>query len=111
MDLDLIVKLIGSLAVVIGLLLATLYIMKRQGFAVNDAVHIQTSVSVGPKERIMLVKCGQEQILVGVTSSNIRTLHILESEVQPSSEVNLQMEASAIPIQVIAGEKEMVRKS
>lgn len=80
LDLDLIVKLIGSLAVVIALLLATLYVMKRQGFAVNETVHIETSVSVGPKERIMLVNCGQKQILVGVTISNIRTLHVFETE-------------------------------
>lgn len=80
MNLDFIAKLIGSLALVIGLMLVTLYVMKRQGFSVNGFVQVENSVNVGPKERIMLVKCGNEQILIGVTSTNIRTLHVLDSD-------------------------------
>ena len=40
------------------------------------------ALSVGQRERILLLQVGKEQIVVGVTSSKITTLHQLEEPVQ-----------------------------
>lgn len=90
MDLDLIIKLIGSLALVVGLLLATLFLLKRQGLVSSDSVQVESSVSVGPKERILLIRCGEQQILVGATTANIRTLHVLGTEASAGADSSEQ---------------------
>jgi flagellar protein FliO/FliZ len=45
------------------------------------------ALSVGQRERILLLQVGQEQILVGVTSNKITTLHQLEEPVQVKDNV------------------------
>ncbi len=45
------------------------------------------ALSVGQRERILLLQVGQEQIVVGVTSNKITTLHQLEEPVQVKDNV------------------------
>lgn len=84
-----IAKLVGSMVLVIGLLLVTLYVMKalmkHKKFSIAGHIQIENTLSVGPKERIVLLKCGTEQILIGVTSTNIRTLHVLDADARDKS--------------------------
>lgn len=84
MDYGYIVKILGSLILVILMIVTMLYLMKRfsfKGSVIQGNVRILSALSIGPRERIMLIQAGEEQILVGSTPSSIRPLHVLKENV------------------------------
>jgi len=68
------------LLLIVGLLFALAWVLKRSGL-VNSSfqghIKIIGGVSVGPRERIVLLQVGNEQIVVGVTAVEINLLHML----------------------------------
>jgi flagellar protein FliO/FliZ len=84
------------LLLIVGLLFALTWLLKRSGIIQNSAqghLKIIGGLSVGPRERIVLLQVGQEQILVGVTAAEISLLHMLTEPVviaenQPLSHVS-----------------------
>ncbi|VAW46653.1 hypothetical protein MNBD_GAMMA03-1159 [hydrothermal vent metagenome] len=52
------------------------------------------ALSVGQRERIILLQVGQEQILVGVTSNKITTLHQLEEPIQVKDSIPISSQFS-----------------
>lgn len=85
MDYGYIVKILGSLVLVILMIVAMLYLMKRfsfKGSVIQGNVRILSALNIGPRERIMLIQAGEEQILVGSTPSSIRPLHVLRENVE-----------------------------
>jgi flagellar protein FliO/FliZ len=78
----------GQVLLVLGLVIALLFLLtwflKRSGLAhqaANGHLKVLGGVSVGPRERVLLLQVGQEQILVGVTSAEITLLHMLSHPV------------------------------
>lgn len=72
------------LVLIIALLFLLTWFLKRSGLAhqaANGHLKVLGGVSVGPKERVLLLQVGQEQILVGVTSAEITLLHMLSQPV------------------------------
>lgn len=73
-----------GLAVVLVLIFGCAWLMRRvngiQG-AKNSAMQIISVISVGQRERILLLEVGEQQILVGVTAQNVRTLHVFDEPV------------------------------
>lgn len=75
---------------VIALIFLLSWLLKRlklvPGVAVSN-FKILSVLAVGQKEKIILVKAGDEQLLVGVTAQNISLIHKLEKplELQESS--------------------------
>ncbi len=51
----------------------------------NDALTIVASLSLGNRERIVLLQVGEEQIMLGVTPGKIETLHVLAKPLDISS--------------------------
>lgn len=78
--------LIG-LVVIIGLLLVTLAALKRWGGQFGGVgttgMKIISGLSVGTRERILLIEVGDTWLVVGVTASQIRTLHTLPKNSLP----------------------------
>lgn len=80
----------GSLLVVVGLILALGWAVRRfTGLAGNrnGLLKIRAVLPVGARERIVLVEAGGKQLLVGITAQTINTLHVFEQplvEVQPA---------------------------
>ena len=46
------------------------------GSPVNDRIQVLSERAVGPKERCLLVRVGDTDILVGVASGSVNTLHV-----------------------------------
>ena len=46
-----------------------------------DIINIIASQALGPKERLLLIEVGGQQLLVGLTSSQLSTLHTFEDPV------------------------------
>lgn len=78
--------LIG-LIVIIALLLVTLAALKRWGGQFGGVsttgMKVVSGLSVGTRERILLVEVGDTWLVVGVTASQIRTLHTLPKNSLP----------------------------
>ncbi len=74
-----------SLVLVLLIIFLAAWILRRYsrfpGVA-DGNLKVIGALSVGQRERILLLQVGQEQIVVGVTSNKITTLHQLEEPVQ-----------------------------
>ncbi|QCU90442.1 flagellar biosynthetic protein FliO [Thiomicrorhabdus sediminis] len=74
-----------SLLLVLLIIFISAWLLRRYGRFPGVAqgnMKVLGALSVGQRERIMLIQVGKEQIVVGVTSSRISTLHQLEEPVE-----------------------------
>lgn len=74
----------ASLLVVIGtiVVLGWLYARNRAvGGGHGDAINIVASRALGSRERLLIVEVAGVQLLVGLTSSDVRTLHVFDAPV------------------------------
>lgn len=77
------------LILIIALLFSLTWFLKRSGLAhqaANGHLKVLGGVSVGPRERVLLLQVGQDQILVGVTSAEITLLHMLSQPISVDDE-------------------------
>ncbi len=44
----------------------------------GEVIHVLATQPLGPKERVLLVEVAGQQLILGMTSSQIQTLHVLE---------------------------------
>lgn len=73
-------RMVAGLAVVLGLLGATAWVSRRfraASGARGGLVEIVTGLSLGNRERVVLLKVGGDQVLVGISPSGLRTLHVI----------------------------------
>ena len=66
------------------------------------------ALSVGQRERILLLQVGQEQIVVGVTSNKITTLHQLEEPVQVKDNVSMGSQFSKRLQEALSSKKDVL---
>ena len=90
-----IVSIFLSLLLVVGIVFMLAFIMRR--FNVTHAgsgqLKVVASMMAGTKERVVVIKVGDEQHLIGITSANINHLAKLEQPLQeaaPSPGVNFK---------------------
>ena len=69
-----------ALLLVVGLIALLAWAARRmRGFGiggVRDRIQVLSDRAVGPKERCLLVRVGETDILLGVAAGSVRTLHI-----------------------------------
>jgi len=83
-----------GLLLVLAIIAFLVWLLRKTGqfqTASNREVHIISSIALGTRERAVLLQVGKQQILVGVTSQNVQTLHVLE---EPISTDNKQSSSS-----------------
>ena len=75
-------QMVLGLAVVIGLLLATLWLIKRLSMprGATAGLKVLGAVAVGQRERVVLVEIAGQVLVLGVTPGSVRTLHTLPLE-------------------------------
>lgn len=82
-----------SFALVIGLLLAMLWALRKlqngQGFIKrpHQRLSILESLSVAPRQKIALVRMDDQDILVGITAQSITVLHTTLAKPAPPESV------------------------
>ncbi len=80
------VKIIGSVVLVVGLLYAAMYAVKRFGPGLRlggireNAISVMHKRHIAPKKAIYILKIGQRSMVVGVTDSQINHLADLTEE-------------------------------
>jgi flagellar protein FliO/FliZ len=82
---NLLQMILGLIAVLI-LIVALAWVMRRMGGMTGTAagsLRILGGLSMGTRERIVLVQVGEQQLLLGVAPGRVQTLHVLEHPIQP----------------------------
>lgn len=77
-------QLLLGLALVIVLIFALAWVARRvQNITPKGGkvIQIVASQALGPKDRLLLVQVGEEQVLLGLTAGRITPLHVLKEPV------------------------------
>lgn len=87
-------QILVSLLLVLLIIFVSAWILKRYGRitgSIDGHLRVLGTLGVGQRERILLLQVGEEQLLVGVTTSQISMLHKLEVpiEVEHNSGVSI----------------------
>ncbi|HEY9199644.1 MAG TPA: flagellar biosynthetic protein FliO [Gammaproteobacteria bacterium] len=78
-------KLGLGLFVVIALIVALSWAMRRMGGLAGTtagSLRILGGLSMGTRERVVLIQVGDTQLLLGVAPGRVQTLHVLEQPIQ-----------------------------
>lgn len=79
-----VVRVIIALVVIIMLIIGLAWGVRRYsgvGSAVSGQMRVLGSLPVGNRERVVLVKVGEEQILLGVAPGRVQALHVLDKPI------------------------------
>lgn len=82
-------QLVLGLLLVIGLIFLLAWVVRRiqQNIPVSgsqQAISLLASQALGPRDRLLLVQVGKEQILLGLTPGTIVPLHVLQEPIEVS---------------------------
>ncbi|MCW9024337.1 MAG: flagellar biosynthetic protein FliO [Gammaproteobacteria bacterium] len=78
------VQMILGLLFIVALIFAVAWMMKRLGRfqnAMGGSMHMLGGLSLGQRERAVLIQVGKTQLLLGVAPGNVRTLHVFDEPV------------------------------
>lgn len=73
-------QLLAGLALVLGLIFASLWLLKRLSSprgATAGLLRVVAGTAVGPRERVVLVEIGDEWLILGVAPGSVSALHRL----------------------------------
>lgn len=80
-----------SFALVIGLLLALLYALKKLQRAnpfvkgQHQRLHIVETLSVGPRQKIAIIRCDQQEFVVGISPQGIQSIGSVNSPTESTA--------------------------
>ncbi|OQX31299.1 MAG: flagellar biosynthetic protein FliO [Candidatus Sedimenticola endophacoides] len=80
-DAGVVVEMLIGLALVVGLILALGWLVRRFGSLPGGGkgvVKVLGGVSLGARERVVLLEVEKTRLLVGVAPGRVQTLHVLE---------------------------------
>ncbi|AXS82417.1 MULTISPECIES: flagellar biosynthetic protein FliO [Marinobacter] len=86
-----IVSLGLGLVAVIAVIYGCAWIIRRMNGMTgmnNNAIKVVSVMAIGTRERIALIEVGSQQILLGITPSAIRTLHVFDEPVVDAGNAN-----------------------
>ncbi len=81
-------QLLMGLLLVLGLIAAIALLLKHSGrfqMSAGGGLRILGGLSIGARERVVLLQVGDTQLLVGVAPGRVQTLHILDKPLQAAS--------------------------
>lgn len=73
-----------SMFIVIGVIVVLGWLYSRSRFNAGGSsgvINVVASHALGPKERLLVVEVADQQLLVGMTATGVRTLHVFEKPV------------------------------
>jgi flagellar protein FliO/FliZ len=80
-----------GLVAVIAVIYGCAWIIRRMNGMTgmnNNAIKVVSVMAIGARERIALIEVGGQQILLGITPSAIRTLHVFDEPVVDAGNAN-----------------------
>ena len=80
-----------GLMLVLAAIVGSAWLLRRYGrlqSGVHGALRVVGGLSMGPRERVVLVQVGKTQLLLGVAPGRVQTLHVLDEPVaEPAAQV------------------------
>jgi flagellar protein FliO/FliZ len=76
-----VLRVVIALLVVLGaVVVAGRFARRMRGFSAgtNSALQVVGQLTVGPRERAVLIRVGERQLLLGVAPGSVRMLHVFE---------------------------------
>jgi len=73
-----------SMFIVVGVILVLGWAYSRSRFlagGATDVINVVATRALGPKERLLVVEVADQQLLVGMTSTGVQTLHVFDKPV------------------------------
>jgi len=83
---DPLLRMIGSLLLVLALVAGLAWAAKRmrQGSSFQGGlIQVISGLSLGGREKVVLLRVADEQVLVGISPSGMSALHVLHSKPEP----------------------------
>lgn len=84
----------GGLLLILLLIIGGAWLFKRYAqlpMAGKNLVSVLGGVSVGPRERVVVIKIEDTRLVVGVAPGQVRTLHVLGAEEQAENSFKSQL--------------------
>ena len=85
MDAAYLAQLLVGLILVIAAILVLAFLMRRVGgfqSRLGSEFRVLGGISLGSRERMVLVQVGERQLLVGVAPGRVQTLHVLDEPIR-----------------------------
>ena len=82
-----------GMLLVLGLIMGIAWVLKRTGrfqLAAGGGLRILGGLSMGARERVVLLQVGETQLLVGVAPGRVQTLHVLDKPLQSVSKTTTE---------------------
>lgn len=79
-----VMNVVLSLVLVVAAIFLLAWMMRRLGGATlrsNAFLKVISSVSMGARERVVLVQVGEQQLVLGVAPGRVQTLHVLDKPI------------------------------
>jgi flagellar protein FliO/FliZ len=79
-----------GLLLVLALIVAIAWVLKRSGsfqLAAGGGLRVLGGLSMGSRERVVLIQAGDTQLLLGVAPGRVQTLHVLDKPLQTNQPV------------------------
>lgn len=73
-----------SMLVVVAAIVVLGWFLSRSRFAgsgASDVINVVASRALGPKERLLVVEVAEQQLLIGMTSTAVQTLHVFDTPI------------------------------
>jgi flagellar protein FliO/FliZ len=93
-------RMSGGLLLVVALVFAAAWGVRRFGrlpTAGSSALQLLGGIAVGQRERVVLIKAGNERLLLGVAPGRVQMLHTLAGETQEAPESATAIEPGEVP--------------
>ncbi len=73
----------GLIVVVLAIIVLGVIYAKTQGLRTGSGgvINIVATQAIGPKERLAIVEVADKQLLIGMTTTNVQTLHVFDEPV------------------------------
>lgn len=82
MAVDSLIQLTLGMAAVLAVIVGVAWLMKRSGrfqMGAGGGLRVLGGLSMGTRERVVLLQVGDTQLLVGVAPGRVQTLHVLDT--------------------------------
>jgi flagellar protein FliO/FliZ len=90
-DIGSLTQVTGALVLVIAGIFVVVWLLRRVSrlpSGGNGGLRVVGGLALGTRERILLVDVGEQQLLLGVTPGQLRTLHVLDKPLTPPAGVS-----------------------
>lgn len=104
-----VLQMIAGLALVVVLIFGLAWAVRRFGNVnvnARGALRVVGALSMGARERVVLIEAGDKQILLGVAPGRVQTLHVLDEPIRPQPGVSSPAGGFADRLRVAMGGKQ-----